>query len=65
MVKFKLELFTLVSIEASLSPVSKFLNTVVTASISLVERMSGDQEGEGDPTLGLLSRTTALLISNF
>ena len=65
MVKFKLELFTLVSIEASLSPVSKFLNTVVTASISLVERMSGDQEGEGDPVLGLLSRTTALLISNF
>ena len=65
MVKFKLELFTLVSIEASLSPVSKFLKTVVTASISLVERMSGDQEGEGDPVLGLLSRTTALLISNF
>ena len=49
--------------EASLRPVSKFLKTVVTASISVVERMSGDQEGEGEPALGLLSLTTALLIS--
>ena len=55
---------TLVSMEASLSPVSKFLKTVVTASISVVERMSWDQEGEQEPSLGRLSLTTALLITN-
>ena len=53
---------TLVSMEASLRPVSKFLKTVVTASISVEERMSGDQEVEGEPVLGLLSLTTALLM---
>lgn len=45
--------------EASLSPVSKFLKTVVTASISLLDS-SGDQLGE--PPLTRLSPTPALLM---
>ena len=53
---------TLVSIDASLRPVSKFLKTVVTASISLLERRSGDQEVLGDSPLTRLSPTPALLI---